>query len=87
MHYRMFGMGYVQEVFMNMGPYAAGAASMVALSELPLPGFVYVVPPSIVAGGAGYMVASRGEDQACAALKGVAGGVGAMMVLGALARS
>jgi len=77
--------GYVQDVFMNLGPYAAGAATVVLPVYVPLPGVVAqtmsVVPPAVWAGGAGFMTATPGEDQACAALKGVAGGVGAAFVL------
>jgi hypothetical protein len=81
----MIGLGYIQDVFMNLGPYAAGAATVVVPAYVPLPGVVgqtlALVPPAVWAGGAGYMVATPGEDQACAALKGVAGGVGAAFIL------
>jgi len=84
MHYRMFG--YVEDVFTRMGPFAAGAASVTLVTVMPLPDIFDQVPSSIIAGGAGYMVAPRGEDQACAALKGAAGGAAAMVVMRILAR-
>lgn len=84
----MMGFGYVQDVFMNLGPYAAGASVVVAQAYLPLPGPIAatlaVVPPAMYSAAAGYAVATPGEDQACAALKGVAGGVGAAFVLSRL---
>lgn len=70
---------------MNLGPYAAGAATVIVPAYVPLPGVVRQVvssvPPAAWAAGAGYAVAVPGEDQACAVLKGVAGGVGAAFVM------
>lgn len=77
--------GYIQDVFMNLGPYAAGAVTVAVPQFVPLPGIVSqtlaTVPPAVWAGGAGYAVATPGEDQACAAMKGVAGGVAASFVI------
>ena len=84
----MLGLGYVQDVFTNMGPYAAGAATVIVPAYIPMPGIVIdtlmIVPPLVWQAGAGYMVATPGEDQACAAMKGIAGGIGAAFVINRL---
>ena len=76
---------YLQSQFMNLGPYAAGAVTVAVPALVPLPNMVVrvlaTVPPAAWAGGAGYMVADPGEDQACAALKGIAGGIGASFII------
>lgn len=78
-------LGNVAGVFENLGPYAAGAATVVVPAFVPLPALVRstlgVVPPAVLAGAAGYMSSPLERDQACAVLKGVAGGVGAAMIL------
>lgn len=71
--------------FMNLGPYSAGAAAAVFFATMPLPEIVLravnTVPPAVWYAGAGYAVSPPGRDQGAAALKGIAGGVGATYIL------
>jgi len=74
--------GYIQDVAMNLGPYGAGAAAVVATAFVPgLDAIPSIVPLPMLSGAAGYAVATNQQDQMCAALKGIAGGVGAAMIL------
>jgi len=76
---------YVGGMLMNLGPYAAGASVTAFRGMIPLPRAVEdtlsIAPPAVWTMGAGYMAAAPGEDKACAALKGFAGGTLAAVVL------
>lgn len=80
----------MSNVLMNLGPYAAGASVTVTRKLIPVPDAVdrvlNTVPPAAWTAGAGYVAAAPGEDKACAALKGFAGGTLAAVVMDILRR-
>ena len=78
-------MEMIKSYYMAYGPIAAGAATTTALILMPMPdalaGVIGIVPGMVWAGGAGYIATPPSDDQMCGALKGMAGGMAASMLI------